>query len=215
VTAAHDSAQEVIAATERWLEKAVIGLGLCPFAEHAHRRKLIRYRVSAQDSAAGLLVELREELQHLRAADPRLCETSLLIHPRVLGDFDDYNQFLDEADATLLALGLSGELQIASFHPRYRFAGAAADDVGNYTNRSPHPMLHLLREASVTRAVAAFPDVAEIGARNAAKLRVLGLAGWRALWSDAENVMAPRAISGAPCNDAPESQPRPPAGAPS
>lgn len=185
---AHDSAEQVIAATERWLEKAVIGLGLCPFAERAHRRKLIRYRVSAQDSTAGLLDELGEELLHLRATDPRLCETSLLIHPWVLGDFDDYNQFLDEADATVLALGLSGELQIASFHPHYRFAGAAPDDVDNYTNRSPYPMLHLLREASVTRAVAEFPDATEIGARNAATLRALGLAGWRALWSDAENV---------------------------
>jgi hypothetical protein len=188
VTAAHDSAEQVIAATERWLEKAVIGLGLCPFAERAHRRKLIRYRVSARDSTVGLRDELGEELLHLRATDPRLCETSLLIHPWVLADFDDYNQFLDEADATVLALGLSGELQIASFHPHYRFAGTAPDDVDNYTNRSPYPMLHLLREASVTRAVATFPDATEIGARNAATLRALGLAGWRALWSDAENV---------------------------
>ena len=99
MTAAHDSAEQVIAATERWLEKAVIGLGLCPFAERAHRRKLIRDRVSAQDSTVGLLDELGEELLHLRATDPRLCETSLLIHPWVLGDFNDYNQFLDEADA--------------------------------------------------------------------------------------------------------------------
>jgi hypothetical protein len=215
VTDAHDSAEQVIAATERWLEKAVIGLGLCPFAERVHRRKLIRYRVSPQDSTAGLLDDLGEELLHLRATDPRLCETTLLIHPWVLGDFNDYNQFLDEADATLLALGLSGELQIASFHPHYRFAGAAPDDVDNYTNRSPYPMLHLLREASVTRAVAAFPDATEIGARNAATLRALGLAGWRALWSDAENVMAPRAIPGGRCNDAPEHQPRKPSGVPS
>ena len=186
MTVAHDSAPTVIAATERWLEIAVIGLGLCPFAERVQRRKLIRYRVSEQDSTAGLLDELGEELLHLHAMDPRLCETSLLIHPRVLGDFDDYNQFLDEADAALLAHGLTGELQIASFHPRYRFAGTAPDDVENYTNRSPYPMLHLLREASVTRAVAAFPDVTQIGARNAATLRTLGIAGWRALWSDAK-----------------------------
>ncbi len=211
MTVAHDST-EVIAATERWLERAVIGLGLCPFAERVHRRKLIRYRVSAQASTAGLLDELGEELLHLRATDPQLCETSLLIHPCVLGDFDDYNQFLDEADATLLALGLTGELQIASFHPHYRFAGTAPDDVENYTNRSPHPMLHLLREASVTRAVAAFPGVTEIGARNAATLRVLGLAGWRALWSDAESVMAPHAIRGGQCDADPEPQPQTPAG---
>jgi hypothetical protein len=186
MTVAHESADQVIAATERWLERAVIGLGLCPFAERAHRRTLIRYRVSARDSTDGLLRELAEELLHLSATDPELCETTLLIHPRVLGDFDDYNQFLDEADATLLALGLNGELQIASFHPGYRFAGTAPDDVSNYTNRAPYPILHLLREASVTRAVAAFPDVTEIGARNIATLRALGHAGWRALWSDPE-----------------------------
>jgi hypothetical protein len=212
VTVAQHDAQRVIAATERWLERAVIGLGLCPFAERVHRRKLIRYRVSAQVSTAGLLDELGEELLHLRATDPQLCETTLLIHPWVLGDFAEYNQFLDEADATLLALGLSDELQIASFHPHYRFAGTGPDDVDNYTNRSPHPMLHLLRQASVTRAVTAFPAATEIGARNAATLRALGLAGWRALWSDAESVMEPHAIPGGPCNDALEDQPHTPPG---
>jgi hypothetical protein len=132
------------------------------------------------------LQELAEELRYLQGTDPQRCETTLLIHPHVLGDFDDYNQFLDEADATLRALGFEGELQIASFHPGYRFAGTAQDDIGNYTNRSPYPMLHVLREASVTRAVAALPNVAEIGTRNAATLGALGLSGWRELWSDPE-----------------------------
>jgi hypothetical protein len=177
-----DNAERVIAATRDWLERAVIGLGLCPFAEHAHVRDRIRYRVSAQESAAGVLADLAEELRYLHAADPALYETTLLIHPHALNDFDDYNQFLDDADAAVVALGLEGELQIASFHPDYRFEGSEPDDVRNCTNRSPHPMLHLLREASVTRAVETFPGVHEIGERNIATLSALGEAGWRALW---------------------------------
>ena len=178
--AEHDD--RVIAATRDWLTRAVIGLGLCPFAEGVHRLDRIRYRVSAQRSTSGLVEELAEELAHLRAADPALCETSLLIHPHVLNDFGDYNQFLNEADATVAALGFAGELQIASFHPAYRFAGSGPDDVENSSNRSPYPTLHLLREASVARAVATFPGVREIGAKNIATLRALGDAGWRALW---------------------------------
>jgi hypothetical protein len=123
---------------------------------------------------------LAQELEQLAAVDPLSCETSLLIHPHVLGDFLDYNQDLDQADAALAALGLEGELQIASFHPDYRFAGSAANDVENCSNRSPYPMLHLLRESSVS-ATATFPGVNEIGDRNMATLRALGTAGWRKL----------------------------------
>ncbi|HET7133000.1 MAG TPA: DUF1415 domain-containing protein [Gammaproteobacteria bacterium] len=175
-------AAQVVDATREWLEKAVIGLRLCPFAERAYAQDQIRYRVSVQESAAGLSQELAEELEHLHAADPLQLETSLLIHPRALGNFDDYNQFLDEADATVAALGLEGEIQVASFHPAYRFAGTAPNAVENYTNRSPYPMLHLLREASVTRAVESFNGVHEIGANNIATLNALGEAGWRRLW---------------------------------
>ncbi len=177
---APESANQIIAATRNWLEKAVIGLRLCPFAAAPFAREQIRYRVSEQHSTDGLLEELAHELRALNAADPLLCETTLLIHPHVLGDFGDYNQFLDEAEATLAASNLGGELQIASFHPDYRFAGASPNDLGNYSNRSPYPMLHLLREASVTRAVSTYPDVGEIGTRNIATLRALGEAGWRA-----------------------------------
>jgi hypothetical protein len=177
---APESADKVIAATRRWLRHAVIGLGLCPFAAAPFVREQIRYRVSEQRSTNGLLEELAQELLALNAADPLLCETSLLIHPHVLNDFGEYNQFLDEAEGTLVALGLGGELQIASFHPDYRFAGTAPNDLENYSNRSPYPMLHLLREASVTRAVSTYPDVSEIGQRNIATLRALGEAGWRA-----------------------------------
>jgi len=180
--AVDEQAERVIASTRSWLEKAVIGLGLCPFAERAYLRRLVRFQVSAQVSTSGLARELGEELRYLHSADPAVCETTLLIHPHVLGDFDEYNQFLDEADAVVLALGLEGELQIASFHPKYRFAGSGADDVENLSNRSPYPMLHLLREASVTRAVESFPGVEQIGNRNAATLSALGHAGWRQLW---------------------------------
>jgi len=177
-----ESAQEVIARTRIWLEKAVIGLGLCPFAANVYLRDQIRYCVSTQNSTHGLLEDLSRELQRLQETDPQLCETTLLIHPQVLNDFSDYNEFLSEADAAVLALDLEGELQIASFHPHYQFAGSAADDIENYSNRSPYPMLHLLRDASVTRAVATFPGVNEIGDKNQATLRHLGKAGWQRLW---------------------------------
>jgi hypothetical protein len=125
--------------------------------------------------------DLAEELQHLHAADPVVCETSLLIHPHVLTDFGDYNQFLDQADATVESLDLRGELQVASFHPGYRFADTDPNDAQNYSNRSPYPMLHLLREASIARAVATYREIGAIGERNIATLRELGHAGWREL----------------------------------
>jgi hypothetical protein len=176
-----ESAEHVIAETRGWVEKAVIGLRLCPFAATPYLRGQVRYRVSEQTTAAGLAEDLTEELTYLAAADPAVCETSLLVHPYVLNDFLDYNQFLDQADATVASLGLTGELQIASFHPAYQFAGSAPDDIENYSNRSPYPMLHLLREASVLRATETFPEVHEIGNRNMATLRELGDAGWREL----------------------------------
>jgi hypothetical protein len=176
-------AAEAAAATRNWLEKAVIGLGLCPFAAQPARDGRIRYRVSGQRSNAGLLEDLCQELEALQAADPQQCETTLLIHPHVLADFGAYNDFLDEADALVRGLGLEGELQIASFHPAYQFAGTSAGDIENCTNRSPYPMLHLLREASIARAVAAFPDADQTGTRNIQTLRNLGREGWQRLWT--------------------------------
>jgi uncharacterized protein len=178
-----DSGERVVAATRRWVEKAVIGLGLCPFAASPYRRDLIRYRVSEQRSTEGLAEELAQELLYLAAADPLLCETSLLIHPLVLDDFLDYNQFLDRADATVATLGLEGELQIASFHPDYQFAGSGPNDAENGSNRSPYPMLHLLREASVRRAATTYAAVNEIGNRNMTTLRDLSTEGLRKLLS--------------------------------
>ena len=162
----------------------MIGLNLCPFAENPYRGGRVRFHVSEQRSAAGLLQELRAELSMLAAADPKHCETTLLIHPWVLADFIEYNDFLEVCEAAVVELELEGELQVASFHPQYQFAGTQADDVENYTNRSPYPMLHLLREASVERAIAAVGDTEEIYRRNIRTLRALGIAGWQRLWRE-------------------------------
>jgi hypothetical protein len=172
-----------IAATRHWLEQAVIGLNLCPFAKAVHVKEQIRWVESPARDAQGLLDDLLRELQLLAAADPETVETTLLIHPHALNDFLDYNDFLDVADAAIDELGLTGVLQVASFHPNYQFAGTAPDDVENLSNRSPHPMLHLLREDSIDRAVAAFPDTATIYERNIETLRRLGADGWRRLMS--------------------------------
>jgi len=171
------------AATRHWLEQAVIGLNLCPFAKAVHVKEQIRWVESPARDAQGLLDDLLRELQLLAAADPETVETTLLIHPHALNDFLDYNDFLDVADAAIDELGLTGVLQVASFHPNYQFAGTAPDDVENLSNRSPHPMLHLLREDSIDRAVAAFPDTATIYERNIETLRSLGADGWRRLMS--------------------------------
>ncbi len=175
---------EIIAQTRRWLEKSVIGLNLCPFAAAPYRDNRIHFSVSEQRTASGLLEELRTELVDLHAADPLDRETTLLIHPWVLADFTEYNDFLEVCEAAVEALGLEGELQVASFHPRYQFADTQPDDIENFTNRSPYPMLHLLREASVERAVAAAGDTQEIYRRNIRTLRELGHSGWQRLWRD-------------------------------
>ena len=172
---------EVIAATREWLEKAVIGLNLCPFAKAVHAGNQIRYAVSDAQTPDALLADLGRELQALAAANRANVETTLLIHPRVLVDFPDYNDFLDIADAAVEELGLTGTIQVASFHPQYRFADTDPDAIENFSNRSPYPMLHLLREESVERAVAAFPDVARIPERNIETLRSIGHDGWRRL----------------------------------
>lgn len=173
--------EEIIAATQAWLEKAVIGLDLCPFARAVHVRNQIRYVVSEAETPEELLADLIAELQALAAADPEEIDTTLLIHPKVLEDFLDYNDFLGVAEAAVEELGLAGVLQVASFHPRYQFAGTEPDDIGNYTNRSPYPILHLLREESVERAVDSFPDTAQIYEKNVETLRRLGREGWKGL----------------------------------
>lgn len=172
---------EVVVATRQWIERAVIGLNLCPFAKAVYIKEQIRYAVSQAQDIGALLDELKRELVFLAQAAPEAVDTTLLIHPQVLTEFLDYNDFLSLADEALAELDLEGVLQIASFHPAYQFAGTRADDITNYTNRSPYPMLHLLREASIDRAVAAFPEAEEIYQKNIETLRRLGVEGWKAL----------------------------------
>jgi hypothetical protein len=174
------SDETVVAATRLWLEQAVIGLNLCPFARAPYVKGRLRFRVSAAANEDQLVADLAEELGHLAAADVEEIETTLLIHPQVLGDFLDFNDFLEIADATLQALGLEGELQVASFHPDFQFADTEADAIENCTNRSPYPTLHLLREASIDRAIEAVEDTDEIYRRNIETLRTLGWDGWAA-----------------------------------
>jgi len=173
--------EEVIAATRAWLERAVIGLNLCPFAKAVHLKNQIRYAVSAAQTPEDLLADLVTELRKLQAADTCEIDTTLLVHPRVLNDFLDYNDFLALAEAAVAGEGLEGEIQVASFHPQYQFAGTRPQDIENCSNRSPYPMLHLLREASIERAVAVFPDAGQIFERNIETLRRLGHDGWRRL----------------------------------
>ena len=179
----------IIEATQRWLERIVIGLNLCPFAGQPWRQGRIRFRVSEASNEQQLAEDLAEELLWLASADPADCENSLLIHPGVLDDFLDYHDFLDIAHRLLEALELDGVLQIASFHPDYRFADSTADhghdnrqdDPANCSNRSPYPMLHLLREDSIERATAKLANPDSIYQRNIRTLRELGLEGWKAL----------------------------------
>jgi uncharacterized protein len=174
-------AVDALADTERWLERAVIGLNLCPFAKAVHGKGQIRWVLCPARRRAALMKLLTDELTALGAADPRHIDTTLIVAPRLLPRFADFNDFLGECDGVLHMLGLQGRIQIAAFHPRWRFADAAPRDFAHHTNRSPHPTLHLLREASVARAVAAFPDAQAIWGRNVATLRALGPAGWRVL----------------------------------
>ncbi|MGY4515124.1 DUF1415 domain-containing protein [Lysobacter sp. HA18] len=170
-----------IAATRRWLERAVIGLNLCPFAKAVHVKRQIRFVLSDARDTDALRGELERELQHLHATPADEIDTTLIVHPRVLQDFLDYNTFLAVADRTVRRLGLEGEIQVASFHPDYVFAGEPDDDASNCTNRTPYPTLHLLREASIDRAVAAYPDPDVIVERNIATMRRLGVDGFRRL----------------------------------
>ncbi len=174
-------AATVVHDTVRWLERAVIGLNLCPFAKAVHTKGQIHYVVSSATDTVQLLQELVFELKALEVHDPRSRDTTLLIAPDALADFLDFNAFLAQADAALARLGLEGTIQLASFHPRYQFAGVQADDITNATNRAPYPTLHLLREASIDRAVEAFPEAELIYERNIATLARLGAAGWAAL----------------------------------
>jgi uncharacterized protein len=174
--------EQMIADTKNWLERAVIGLNLCPFAKAVHVKGQIRYMVSNAQNEEELLADLLDELQLLYDADIESVETTIVIHPYVLEDFLDYNDFLEIADAAVSELDLNGEIQVASFHPDYQFAETTYEDIENFSNRSPYPCLHLLRESSVEKAVSAFPDAGKIYEKNIETLRALGIEGWKKLW---------------------------------
>ena len=167
--------------TRRWLERAVIGLNLCPFAKAVHVKGQIHYAVSRASTTDALLRDLSVELTALMDSDASIRNTTLLMAPDCLADFLDFNDFLTEADHALHALGLDGVLQIASFHPDYQFAGTTPEDITNFTNRAPYPTLHLLREESIDLAVQVFPDAGQIFERNMETMERLGPAGWAAL----------------------------------
>lgn len=172
---------EVIALTRAWLEYVVIGLNLCPFAESVHRHQQVAYQVSQAKNEAGLMDDLIEAIDFLMNVDPKTTDTILLIHPQALLCFEEYNEFIGWAEEFLEKSGLEAVVQIASFHPDYRFAGTEASDITNNTNRSPFPMLHLLREESIDAALAALPEAAQLVEKNMDTLRDLGKDGWDAL----------------------------------
>ena len=175
----HDEPE--IAETRAWVDRVVIGLNLCPFAKAVQVKGLVRYVLSSATDPASLLADLTGELERLADVPADRLETTLLIHPRALVDFAEYNDFLEVAEDTVAELELEGIIQIASFHPQYQFAGTEPDDIDNATNRSPWPTLHLIREDSIDRAVQAFPEAEAIYETNIETLRRLGPAGWAEL----------------------------------
>lgn len=177
----HLNEATVISRTQTWLERAVIGLNLCPFAKAVHAKKQIRYVVSEASTHEGLLHDLMIELEALAEISPEKVDTTLIIHPCVLTDFLEYNDFLGVVDEALVDMELDDAIQVASFHPQYQFADTQPGDIENYTNRSPYPMLQLLRESSMVRAVEAYPQAEQIFEKNIETLRRMGHTGWEAL----------------------------------
>ena len=190
----HPDNAAVIAQTRAWVDRAVIGLNLCPFAKAPQVKGLVRYVVSTATDPAALLADLIAELERLAESAAETMETTLLIHPQVLTDFAEYNDFIEVAEDTVAELDLEGVLQVASFHPDYQFAETEVDDLSNATNRSPFPTLHLIREESIDRAVEAFPEAELIYQTNIATLQRLGTEGWaelqRACKADAAGPLA-------------------------
>jgi uncharacterized protein len=173
--------ETVIKQTKEWIEKAVIGLNLCPFAKPVFTQNLIRYSISKATNEEELLGELSSELLLITQTEPKEIETTLLILPEFLTEFLEFNDFLGLGENLLSEMELEGIIQIASFHPQFQFAGTKPDDITNYTNRSPYPILHLLREDSVSKAVDSFPGVNEIPDKNIETLTNLGFSGWKKL----------------------------------
>ncbi|TDR31301.1 DUF1415 domain-containing protein [Hydromonas duriensis] len=178
-----DTDDLVKARTHEWLEKAVIGLNFCPFAKSVYVKQQVHTVISRAADADTILLELQTELEALNKSDPQQRDTTLLVLPDSFKDFLAFNDFIDFTDELLRIMGLTGTLQIAHFHPQFQFANTEPDDISNYTNRAPYPIVHLLRESSIDRAVASFSDASEIYERNIQTLNALGRAGWQALFN--------------------------------
>lgn len=172
----------IIATTRQWLETAVIGLNLCPFAKATLNKGLIHFEVSASRHLDDFLETLDRELLRLRDTPACDLETTLLIEPQLFADFELFNDVLDIADQVLVEHGLEGVIQIAPFHPQFQFVDTEVDAISNYTNRSPYPTFHLIREDSIAKAMQAFPNADSIFERNIALLEEMGIEGWQALW---------------------------------
>jgi len=164
--------EKTVLSVRQWVETLVVGMNLCPFAKRELVKNRVRFATTTSTTEEQLLMALQAELELLNT-DPSV-ETTLLIHSNVLQDFYDYNEFLSYADSLLVEMGLEGIYQVASFHPDYQFGGTKQDDAENYTNRSPYPMLHLIREASLERVIEDYPETDQIPARNIALMNELG-----------------------------------------
>ncbi|MET0103503.1 MAG: DUF1415 domain-containing protein [Sedimenticola sp.] len=167
--------QQVVAATEQWIREVVVELNLCPFAEPVVSSGRISYAVSDAGDEEEIFRDLLQALDHFQQQDEQAVATGFFILSRGLDDFQQYNEFLDLVDGLLEESGLQGVIQIAGFHPRYLFEGSDEKDPANYTNRSPYPMFHLIREDDLESAVASHPDPASIPERNIRLLRDMGL----------------------------------------
>jgi uncharacterized protein len=176
-----DACAPFVRDTVQWLERAVVGLNLCPFAKAVHVKGQVHYAVCMSSDATDVLQMLQDEIQALWALDADVRDTTLLLAPYALPDFLDFHALTQQAERLVRKMKLEGQIQVASFHPRFQFAGAEADDISNYTNRAPYPTLHILREASIDLAVAAFPEAEAIYEKNIQTLEALGVSGWQAL----------------------------------
>ncbi|WP_150466151.1 DUF1415 domain-containing protein [Francisella sp. SYW-2] len=181
--------QQIITATQNWVKTFVVGMNLCPFAKREVVKNRVRYFVSQATNIEQLLAEVQAELELLES-DTNI-ETTLVIHPYILQDFYDYNDFLYDADNLLIDMSLEGVYQIASFHPDYQFEGVDLDDVENYTNRSPYPMLHLIREESLEKAIANYPNPDDIPQRNIDLMNKLGIDKVKALLKSCMDIVNP------------------------
>lgn len=167
-----ENEEQVVLAVRKWVETLVVGMNLCPFAKRELVKNRVRFVATAATTQEQLLQVLRAELELLNTDSA--IETTLLIHPDVLQNFYDFNDFLHDADSLLVEMEEEGIYQIASFHPDYQFGGTSPSDAENYTNRSPYPVLHLLREDSLERVIADYPNVDDIPQRNIELMNELG-----------------------------------------